>query len=884
MTLFDSDWHFDGDDETSYAFATAESNLFDEVHAIHPFARASVSATSSTAHLFDHLSSPSGFEWSVDVPEYADSYDSPTSANSDSQTSQCFTESDDERDISSPYECTTIINTSTLSINPSAIESIESSELQDVSLFAGSAVPFNMPDTFDTLHALSSSIDAPMTANTHNIHTTSSFPTSETATMPTFAQTSPRNPNRKRTVIAMIDDVDHAEHDIDTEWLPSKQCALEASDVLAVSTSITTRANAKSGLNVQSIASPKVLSTIGWSVTMHRATESEFAMQELRAEFDTLRTTVLNTYKSRADISSTSSTQANTLRDAAPDVFLPRMDGAIALGSSYTMGTKTHLRIVGRRNRKVQVHEHQMPLALTGTRAHGKRAVDAQCPKQIQFVDQSAMFNARKVETASSITSSPVPKVPTHPIPSMHDYAKVQCAWNPQGIAHVQLPTSILTSIAQWSPEVDRARKLPGILNTDALKFLDANGYVIVRGLFDAHAITQFELELVFALHHIYGVHVHEIASWMHLYESLAQITASTRLNVWHTHTFNELRQHPALVALFAQLYGTTHLTPSVEHCGTSAPCRTERESKARAHANANLSLYTDANFWTDRALATTLYEGMVCLEDADESFVCLPGLHHPKAVAAYKQQMDRLVFAPQGTAPPKGPCRMQYKFAAVADPETRAAEGTKAANAHANKRMVALRKGDYLLWHQHLPHAFPANRKMCDEVAATQALHALAAKVLAAKTPSDSSATESTASSADATSEISDAPKTSANVNVNASASTLFDQFESAVSPKRKRKLAQNIVIAFLEAAKMWHFTAFLSFAPLNGRCVPTATAEYYTLYRTEAHAAVRTHRRPTLHFMQLPLASRVPREDEFHKRGTAPVWTPLGQHLFKV
>jgi hypothetical protein len=220
----------------------------------------------------------------------------------------------------------------------------------------------------------------------------------------------------------------------------------------------------------------------------------------------------------------------------------------------------------------------------------------------------------------------------------------------------------------------------------DELLFLEENGYLVLRGIIPTETVDTFVSEALVQISKQANVKLSDPGSW-------AGIPYHGCFSIWHTKTYNQLRQNPLLYSVFAQLLKTPNLTVSVDRLNLKAPCLSEEVAQKQALANANLELHTDVNYWhtdPDRPI----YQGGLCLEDCPQGgggFFCIPGFHRPERVRQYMHDVNRGKFGEASSLiPRKGKTFVSY-FDQV--------------DANANKVEVPLNKGDFVIWNNNLPH-----------------------------------------------------------------------------------------------------------------------------------------------------------------------------------
>lgn len=232
------------------------------------------------------------------------------------------------------------------------------------------------------------------------------------------------------------------------------------------------------------------------------------------------------------------------------------------------------------------------------------------------------------------------------------------------------------------------------------LSFLEENGYVVLRNIIDTETIDRLVQEALSQIRKA-GVNPNDSGTW-------SGVPFHGCFDVWNTRTYNEIRQNPLLYSVFAQLLKTGNLTVSVDRINLKPPCLNEEEQIRRNHANINLELHTDLNYWTSDA-NRPLYQGGLCLQDCPVGgggFFCIPGFHRPERVQRYMNEVQRGKF--RRPRPIDGKAFCVYFDQADAD---------------ANKVEVPLQKGDYVVWNNNLPHNGGKNALLLPENRQTNSL-----------------------------------------------------------------------------------------------------------------------------------------------------------------
>lgn len=219
----------------------------------------------------------------------------------------------------------------------------------------------------------------------------------------------------------------------------------------------------------------------------------------------------------------------------------------------------------------------------------------------------------------------------------------------------------------------------------EQLLFLEENGYLVLKNIIPTESIDQLVQEALVQVK-AFGINIHSPFSW-------GKIPYHGCFDIWHTKAYNQLRQHPLLYSVFAQLLKTGNLTVSVDRINLKAPCVSEKATQTQAEANANLELHTDLNYWHSNP-NMPIYQGGLALHDCPAGgggFFCLPGFHRPERVQQYMTDVTRGRFgAPSACIPKKS-----KTFCTYLDQQ----------DANAHKVEVPMNKGDFVIWNNNLPH-----------------------------------------------------------------------------------------------------------------------------------------------------------------------------------
>lgn len=169
-------------------------------------------------------------------------------------------------------------------------------------------------------------------------------------------------------------------------------------------------------------------------------------------------------------------------------------------------------------------------------------------------------------------------------------------------------------------------------LSPEQLEFLHKEGYLVIKKMIPDSLCEKIVTESFIRTRDTMKVTRKDPGSWHGL-------PPHGILNIWHLPALYELRQHPLIYSLFAQLTKTHKLCVSLDRVSMKAPSKASDRS-----ANDDLPLHTDVNYWFSDANRPT-FQGGLCLEDCPAGgggFFCLPEEHQPSRVDAYKAAVER--------------------------------------------------------------------------------------------------------------------------------------------------------------------------------------------------------------------------------------------------
>jgi len=230
----------------------------------------------------------------------------------------------------------------------------------------------------------------------------------------------------------------------------------------------------------------------------------------------------------------------------------------------------------------------------------------------------------------------------------------------------------------------------------DELDFLDKNGYLVLKGLFDKQTCQNMVTELFERAHTLIGLDRMDNTTWTH--EKLGN---KGFIDIWHNPFYYKLRQNPALYSVFAQLFKKHDLTVSLDKVCMKAPFYIEDDNNKRItfpELHAQLSVHNDLNLWH---LGETKYQGGLCLEDCPigaGGFVCIPGMHKLDKIREYRRHFEEGKLTHGIPMQPPHPSQLFVYFKDETLIQEKLVE-------------VPMEQGDFLIWSSRLPHANGRNK-----------------------------------------------------------------------------------------------------------------------------------------------------------------------------
>lgn len=216
-------------------------------------------------------------------------------------------------------------------------------------------------------------------------------------------------------------------------------------------------------------------------------------------------------------------------------------------------------------------------------------------------------------------------------------------------------------------------------LTDEQLRQYDADGYLVVSGVVEPQLCDSIAAETWERLDSFFGLKPDAEKPW-------AKLPMHSCVDLWHVPGLYELRQHPHVYSVFAQLYETHKLCVSIDRVSVKP---TKYDENGNVGTNEGLPVHTDWNFWK-RSEAYPEIQGGICLADCPVGgggFFCIPGFHKPEVIADYKRRFESGEF---------GDNRIPHSmFVSFADKEY--------ARDHVIE--VPLKKGDLVVWNSCLPH-----------------------------------------------------------------------------------------------------------------------------------------------------------------------------------
>eukprot|EP01120_Amphizonella_sp_Union-15-10_P006976 TRINITY_DN2308_c0_g1_i1.p1 TRINITY_DN2308_c0_g1~~TRINITY_DN2308_c0_g1_i1.p1 ORF type:complete len:341 (+),score=64.33 TRINITY_DN2308_c0_g1_i1:55-1077(+) len=224
-------------------------------------------------------------------------------------------------------------------------------------------------------------------------------------------------------------------------------------------------------------------------------------------------------------------------------------------------------------------------------------------------------------------------------------------------------------------------------------KFLEVNGYIVIKKLFSKEICEQFIKEAFARAKAFGGLERDNPDTW--------KLEWTGILDVWHNPTYYKIRTDPKLYSIFAQLLRTHKLTVSLDRVCLKPPFYYETPGKEGRREFPELhkefKIHTDMNLWD---LSETKYQGSLALEDCPighGGFRCIPGFHKLDKIREYRKKYEAGEFH-------DGEKRTHPDFAKTfiwfSDQDLIKKETIE----------VPMEQGDFLVWSNRLPHANAIN------------------------------------------------------------------------------------------------------------------------------------------------------------------------------
>eukprot|EP01125_Pyxidicula_operculata_P007257 TRINITY_DN2471_c0_g1_i1.p1 TRINITY_DN2471_c0_g1~~TRINITY_DN2471_c0_g1_i1.p1 ORF type:complete len:408 (-),score=96.85 TRINITY_DN2471_c0_g1_i1:19-1242(-) len=244
------------------------------------------------------------------------------------------------------------------------------------------------------------------------------------------------------------------------------------------------------------------------------------------------------------------------------------------------------------------------------------------------------------------------------------------------------------SSLSRWKHSLDYS------FTQDQLKFLEENGYLVIKNLFSADVCDQMVHEISSRAEKLDGIKQNDPKTWEEVRMNLGFF------DIWHNPTYYKIRQDPKLYSIFAQLLKNPKLTCSLDRVCMKPPKWIEKEvvdgkiERIEFTQPSKFGIHNDMNLWF---LEESGYQGGLCLSSCPVGgggFVCVPGYHKLEKIRKYRHDFIEGRLGTTTIPPPK-----ESKFNWYEDREVceKAIE-------------IPMEKGDFVVWSTRLPHSNALN------------------------------------------------------------------------------------------------------------------------------------------------------------------------------
>jgi len=229
------------------------------------------------------------------------------------------------------------------------------------------------------------------------------------------------------------------------------------------------------------------------------------------------------------------------------------------------------------------------------------------------------------------------------------------------------------------------------------LKFLNDNGYLVIKGLISRDICKDMVNELFEKAEKLDGLSQFDHKTWR---------DPSGFFDIWHSKLYYQIRQHPQLYSIFAQLLKEPHLTVSLDRVSIKPPGfiyldeddniieNPSPEQKVRKYQfpQQDFAVHNDMNLWN---LQETNYQGGLSLNDCPiggGGFRCIPGFHKLAKIREYREKYQHGDLPHLGgpQMPPYGSFLYFQDFAMIKK----------------EVKEIPMEAGDFIIWSSRLPHS----------------------------------------------------------------------------------------------------------------------------------------------------------------------------------
>jgi hypothetical protein len=223
----------------------------------------------------------------------------------------------------------------------------------------------------------------------------------------------------------------------------------------------------------------------------------------------------------------------------------------------------------------------------------------------------------------------------------------------------------------------------------DQLAFLEENGYLVIPNAVPKELCDQMTQELYERAEHLMGVSRSDPSTW-------SEINPIGFIDVWHGEAYNQIRQHPVLYSIFAQILKTHRVVVGLDRANLNPPAYVTDPATGKvirsfnSRRDAVFPVHTDMNLWD---LKAGWWQGGLALQDCHAGgFHCIPGFHKLEKIRKYREDCEQGKFGPLDA-----PAQYFNWFHDERLIDTQA-------------KRVPMKQGDFVIWSSRLPHSALAN------------------------------------------------------------------------------------------------------------------------------------------------------------------------------